>query len=285
MLVLPLALTMMGVGVASSVAQGGMTVATKKLKPDFSHLNPTGGIKRLFGPQSAWEAAKSLLKVGVLALVLWHATATVHPLLAAGNRLPLGSVLGTVASTALSALRQAAAVGLLIAAADYAVVRRRTMKSMRMSKQDIKDEHKSAEGDPHVKGQIKQRQMQMSRNRMMAEVPKADVVVVNPTHVAVALVYESGKGAPRVVAKGADHVATKIRALAEEHRIPMVVDVPLARTMYANVDIGAEIPPDLYNAVARVLAFVLSLRSRGSVAGVHRVPVVPARRGLPAHSG
>jgi flagellar biosynthetic protein FlhB len=197
---------------------------------------------------------------------------------AAGNQLPLASVLGTVGTTALTATREAAVVGLLIAAMDYAVVRQRTMKSMRMSKQDIKDEHKSAEGDPHVKGQIKSRQMQMARNRMMAEVQNADVVIVNPTHVAVALAYDPAKGAPRVLAKGADHVATRIRELAEEHRIPMVVDVPLARTMYRSVELGAEIPPELYNAVARVLAFVLSLRSRGSVAGVHRLPGQTARR-------
>jgi flagellar biosynthetic protein FlhB len=271
-LVLPLALTMVAVAVVSSVAQGGMTFATKKLKPDFSHLNPGPGLKRMFGPQSGWEAVKSVLKVGVLALVLWHATATVRPLVAAGNQLPLASVLGTVGTTVLAASREAAAVGLAIAAMDYAVVRQRMMKSMRMSKQDIKDEHKTAEGDPHVKGQIKSRQMQMARNRMMADVKDADVVIVNPTHVAVALAYDPAKGAPRVLAKGADHVATRIRELAEEHRIPMVVDIPLARTMYRSVELGAEIPPELYNAVARVLAFVLSLRSRGSVAGVHNLP-------------
>lgn len=278
LVVLPLSLPLVATGVLSHVAQGGLVVSTKKLKPDFKHLNPLPGFKRILGPQGLWEGVKSLVKLGVLGLVIWHAVASVQPLLAPQGQLPLSAVLATVASTGLSTMREAAAAGLLLAAADYAVVRRRVNKGLRMSKQDIKDEHKSAEGDPHVKGQIKSRQLQMSRNRMMAEVQNADVVVVNPTHVAVALAYDPAKGAPRVLAKGADHVATKIRALAEEHRIPMIVDVPLARAMYRSVEIGAEIPPELYNAVARVLAFVLSLRSRGSVAGVHRVPVGAGRR-------
>jgi flagellar biosynthetic protein FlhB len=117
----------------------------------------------------------------------------------------------------------------------------------------------------------------MARNRMMADVPSADVVVVNPTHVAVALRYDPKRGAPRVVAKGGDHLAAKIREIAERNRIPMVRDVPLARTLYSTVEVGQEIPPDLYKAVATVLAFIMTLRKRGSTAGVHTVrPLVPA---------
>ncbi|RKS80116.1 flagellar biosynthetic protein FlhB [Motilibacter peucedani] len=277
-LVGPLSLSIIAVAVMSTASQGGLPIATKKLKPDFKHLNPIGGLKRMFGPQGAWEATKSLLKVTILALVVWHAAQGIKPLLGHGNVLPLSGVLRIVASTALTAMREAALAGLVLAGADFAIVKKRIDKGLRMSKQDIKDEHKQADGDPQMKGKIKQRQMEMSRNRMMAEVQSADVVIVNPTHVAVALRYDPAKGAPRVVAKGKGVVAAKIRALAEEHRVPMVQDVPLARALHKAVDIGGEVPPELYNAVARVLAFIMSLKARGSAAGVHRVPVVAARR-------
>jgi flagellar biosynthetic protein FlhB len=146
-----------------------------------------------------------------------------------------------------------------------------------MTKQEVKDEFKNSEGDPQIRGQRRARQMAMSRNRMMAEVMTADVVVVNPTHVAVALRYEPARGAPRVVAKGADHLAARIRALAEEHRIPMVQDVPLARTLHKTCELGQEIPPELYQAVATVMAFIMTLSKRGSAAGVHTVrTLVPA---------
>lgn len=273
----PLALTIIAVAVVCTAAQGGLPLATKKLKPDFKHLNAISGLKRLLGPQGAWEALKSLLKVGVLALVVWHAAQGVRPLLGDGE-LPLAAVLHTVADTAITAMREAAGVGLLLAALDFAVVKRRVNKGLKMSKQDIKDEGKAAEGDPQVKGKIKQRQMEMSRNRMMADVQSADVVIINPIHVAVALRYDPARGAPRVVAKGQGLVAAKIREIADEHRVPMVQDIALARALHKSVELGGEVPPELYNAVARVLAFVMSLRLRGSAAGVHRVPVGAGRR-------
>jgi flagellar biosynthetic protein FlhB len=140
-----------------------------------------------------------------------------------------------------------------------------------MSKQEVKEEYKRTEGDPHVKGQIRARQHAMARNRMMSDVPTADVVLVNPTHVAVALRYEPEKGAPRVVAKGQGNIASKIRDLATENRIPMIQDVPLARALYGSCEIGMEVPAEFYGAVAKVLAFVMSLKSRGSAAGTHRL--------------
>ncbi len=140
-----------------------------------------------------------------------------------------------------------------------------------MTKQEVKDEFKNAEGDPHIKGQRRARALAMARNRMLADIRHADVVVVNPTHVAVALRYEPKRGAPRVVAKGGDHLAAKIRELADKHRVPMVRDVALARTLYQSVEIGQEIPPELYKAVATVLAFIMTLRKRGSVMGTHTV--------------
>jgi flagellar biosynthetic protein FlhB len=141
-----------------------------------------------------------------------------------------------------------------------------------MTKQEVKQENKNAEGDPHVKGQIRAKQMAMARNRQMAEVPTADVVLVNPTHVAVALRYEPEKGAPRVIAKGSGAIAARIRELATENRIPMVQDVALARALEKSVEVGVEIPAEFFGAVAKVLAFVMSLKAKGSAAGVHRNP-------------
>jgi flagellar biosynthesis protein FlhB len=144
------------------------------------------------------------------------------------------------------------------------------MKKLKMSKYEIQQEHKQSEGDPHMKAQRRATQMAMSRNRMMSEVATADVLLVNPTHVAVALKYEADRGAPRVVAKGADEVAAKLRERAAEARVPMVQDIPLARALHASCDIGQEVPAQLFTAVARVLAFVMQLSARGVRGGFHR---------------
>ena len=269
---LPLALTMMAVGVAAAGAQGGIRVATKLFIPKFSRLNPLPGFKKMFGPQALWEGTKALIKTGVLAAVLYVTMKDIVPVLMSAGRLQLRSLLGVVTDATLSLIRAASVAGIVMAAADYFVVRRRTNKQLRMTKQEVKQESKNTEGDPHVKGQIRARQMAMARNRQMADVPTADVVMVNPTHVAVALRYEPEKGAPRVIAKGRGSIATKIRQLATEHRIPMVQDVPLARALEKSVEVGQEIPGEFYGAVAKVLAFVMSLKSKGSAAGMHRNP-------------
>jgi flagellar biosynthetic protein FlhB len=270
--VLPLAGTLMAVGIAAAGAQGGIRVATKLFIPKFSRLNPLPGIKRMFGPQALWEATKALVKTAVLAGVLYTTTKDAVPVLMTAGQLPLSSLLAVVKDATIGLIRAAAVAGIVMAAADYFVVRRRTKKQLRMTKEEVKQENKNAEGDPLVKAQIRSRQMAMARNRQMADVPTADVVLVNPTHVAVALRYEPAKGAPRVIAKGQGPVATKIRELAAEHRVPMVQDVPLARALHASCDVGAEISAEFYGAVAKVLAFVMSLKARGSAAGLHRNP-------------
>jgi flagellar biosynthetic protein FlhB len=270
--VLPLALTMMAVGIAAAAAQGGIRVATKLFVPKFNRLNPLPGIKRMFGPQAAWEATKALIKTSVLAAVLYWTMKDIVPLLMTAGRLQIGSLLGVVSDAVLSLIRAAAVAGIVMAGADYMVVRKRTNKQLRMTKEEVKQEHKNTEGDPHVKGQIRAKQMAMARNRQMADVPTADVVLINPTHVAVALRYDPEKGAPRVIAKGRGALARKIRDLAAEHRVPMVQDPPLARTLEKNTEVGMEIPAELYGAVAKVLAFVMSLKARGSAAGVHHNP-------------
>jgi len=273
--VLPMALLIALVGVVSAVAQGGFWFAPKLLKPQFKRLNPLSGLKRMFGPHGAWALVKALLKTTALGVVVYISVRRLIPTVYGSGSLPLSSLMQICVSTALNVLRYAAVAGLLMAGADYAVVRRRNNKQLKMTKQEIKDEYKSAEGDPHVRGMRRARALAMARNRMMADVPTADVVVVNPTHVAVALRYDPARGAPRVVAKGADQVAARIRALAEANRVPMVRDIPLARTLHKSCEIGQEIPPDLYKAVATVLAFIMTLKRRGSVAGMHTVRNLP----------
>ncbi|WP_305784855.1 EscU/YscU/HrcU family type III secretion system export apparatus switch protein [Symbioplanes lichenis] len=270
--VLPLAATMMAVGIAAAGAQGGIRVATKLFIPKFSRLNPLPGIKKMVGPQALWEGSKALIKTTVLAIVLYMTMKDIIPVLMTAGRLQIGSLLGVVNDATIGLIRAASVAGIVMAAADYFVVRRRTNKQLRMTKEEVKQENKNTEGDPHVKGHIRAKQMAMARNRQMADVPTADVVLINPTHVAVALRYDPEKGAPRVLAKGQGAIAQKIREVASENRIPLVQDVALARALEKSVDVGMEIPADFYGAVAKVLAFVMSLKAKGAAAGTHRNP-------------
>jgi flagellar biosynthetic protein FlhB len=258
------------VSVASALAQGGFYLATKTLKPKWSKLDPIKGAKRVFGPHALWEGAKMLLKSAFVALVVYTAIRSVMPLI--GGLVPVRTVIDTGSAKALGLIRNIGLVGLGMAAADYAVQRRRIGKQTRMSKEEIKQEHKQAEGDPMLKGAIRSRQLQAARNRMMADVATADVVMVNPTHVAVALRYDAARGAPRVVARGAGAIAAKIRELATAEDVPLVRDVPLARALYRSTKVGEEIPAELFAAVAQVLAFVISRRTRGQRGGEHGTP-------------
>jgi flagellar biosynthetic protein FlhB len=267
----PLSVLVLLTAVASAGSQGGIWFAPKLLVPKVNRLNPLKGIKRMFGGHGVWALLKSLGKLAVLGLVTYLSVRQLVPQLTASGSLPLSAVLGTTVDAALRLIRFGAVAGLLMAVADVAVVRHRNNKQLKMTKHEVKEEHKSAEGDPLLRSILRSRALAISRNRMMADVPSADVVVVNPTHVAVALKYEANKGAPRVVAKGADHMAARIREVAERNRVPMVQDIPLARTLYSACDIGQEIPADLYQAVATVLAFVMRLRRKGSAAGLHRL--------------
>jgi flagellar biosynthetic protein FlhB len=275
--VAPLAFGLLVTGLVASVAQGGVHVSAKSFKPKWEHLNPFKGIKKVFGVRGAWEATKALVKTALLSLFLYQAIKSVVPLVQTGSVVPLGTVLSVTAHAIYSFARNASIAGLVMAAADYAYQLKRYRSGLRMSKQEVKDEHRNSEGDPQIKSAIRSRQMAIRRNRMMAAIAEADVVLVNPTHVAVALKYESGRGAPKVVAKGAGAVAARIRAEAEKHRVPMVEDIPLARAIYRVCDLGQEIPGELFVAVARILAFVFSLRRRGSAAGLHHPGATPER--------
>jgi flagellar biosynthetic protein FlhB len=258
------------VGVAAATAQGGFFVATKALKPQWSRLNPLQGAKRLFGPHALWEGAKMLAKSALVAVFVWRGVKALMPIV--GGLVPIPAALDLASAAALGLMRDVALAGLLFAAADYAVQRRRIGKQVKMTKKEVRDEHRQTEGAPHVRSALRGRMLAAARSRMMAAVPKADVVVVNPTHVAVALRYEPERGSPRVVAKGAGAVAARIREVAEEARVTMVEDVPLARALHASCEVGQAIPPELYQAVAQVLAFVLSRRAAGASAGRYRSP-------------
>ncbi|MCU0154155.1 EscU/YscU/HrcU family type III secretion system export apparatus switch protein [Curtobacterium flaccumfaciens pv. poinsettiae] len=255
---------------AAAVTQGG--VHFRKMTPQPDHFDPVAGLKRVFGTQALWNGAKALLKTAVVGLVLWFAVQGLMPVLMSSGSLPLSAVLEAAAAGSGTLLRAAIVAGLVLAALDVFVVIRRNRKRTMMTKREVKDENKRSDGDPLVKSQRRSRQLAMSRNRMIQAISTADVVMTNPTHYAVAIKYEPGKSAPRVVAKGAGPVADVIRARAEEERVPIVRDVPLTRALHAACELGHEIPVDLYTPVARVLSFVMALKARGTAAGTHAPP-------------
>jgi flagellar biosynthetic protein FlhB len=271
MAIVTLGLIVLVVGVLSAVAQGGFVLATKAIQPNFGKLNVLKGIKQhLLSPQVLWETAKTLLKSAVVGVIGYLAIRSIMPLL--GGLVPMSAVLDVVRQHALRLLRTVGAAGLVLAVADYAITRRRNLNDMKMTKDEVKDESRNAEGDPLVKSAIRSRQIAISRSRMIASVAEADVLLINPTHVAVALKYDPLQGAPRVIARGAGAIAARIRATAEEARVPMVRDIPLARALYRSCEVGQEIPRELFAAVAQVLAFVISRRTHGQYGGQHRSP-------------
>lgn len=274
----PMLIVVFIVVLAGSAVQGG--VHFKKFKLDFEHFKLLSGLKRSFGTQAVWGGVKALLKATVVGLVLYSVVQGLIPVLLTAGGLPVSGVVQAAAGGVSSLVQFAVAAGIVLAAADFFVVMRRNRKKTRMSKKEVQDENKSSEGDPLIRSQRRARQMAMSRNRMIAAIGDADVVLVNPTHVAVALKYEPGKSAPRVVAKGSGHVATRIRAEAEAKTVPMVQDIPLARALHEACDVGHEIPVDFYRAVAGVLAFVMALKARGAASGMHRMST-PAALGSP----
>lgn len=266
----PLFAVVLVVVVATAAIQGGIRFRTFKLDP--ANLNLLTGVQRVFGFQALWQGIKALLKVVVIGLVLWFVIASLMPLLLQSGSLPLSSLLSASSEGTASLIRASVIAGLVLAAADVFMVQRRNRKHTRMTRKEVTDENKRSEGDPLIKSQRRARAMDMSRNRMIAAVADADVVIINPTHVAVALRYQRGVAAPKVVARGADHVATRIREEAADKKVPMVRDIPLARSLHSECQLGDEIPVECYNDVARVLAFVMSLKARGASTGVHASP-------------
>ncbi|GAA0705413.1 flagellar biosynthesis protein FlhB [Dyella marensis] len=274
-LITPVAVATMLATFAAPLLLGGLGFSAQALEPKFDRLDPIAGLGRLVSMRGAVELAKSLLKLvfigASLAWFLWHRQdamqATGRGTVGAGIALSL-SQLGHAALLFGTMLA-------LIGGIDAAYQRYDHGRRLRMTKQELRDENKESEGNPELKGRIRQVQHQLARRRMMQELPKADVVVTNPTHFAVALKYdESRMRAPRVVAKGADVLAMQIRQVAAGHRIPMVEAPPLARALYATTELGREIPAALYVAVAQVLAYVFQLRQ--AVAHGDAPPVPPS---------
>ena len=263
----PLLAVTVGAVLAAAALQGG--IRFKKFKGKFEQFDPVKGLKNTFGTQALWNGAKALLKTAVVGLVLYVVVQQMVPVLMTAGGLPVSELLAAAGGGVGSLIQFAVAAGVILALADVLVVRKRNRKKTRMTKKEVKDENKSAEGDPLIKSQRRARQLAMSRNRMISAVAGSDVVMVNPTHIAVALKYEPGKSAPRVVAKGAGTIAAKIREKADAERVPIVRDVPLARALHSQCEVGDEIPPELFAAVAGVLAFVLSLKRRGTLGGFH----------------
>ncbi|HEY7639240.1 MAG TPA: flagellar biosynthesis protein FlhB [Steroidobacteraceae bacterium] len=247
--------------IIAPLALGGWSWAAGSMMPQFSRLNPLEGVKRMFAMRSLIELAKAMAKFGVVAfiaaIVLWNDA----PTLMALGREPLQQAIGHAVQISGKSLLVISAGLLIIAGIDVPWQLWQYAKQMRMSREEIREEYKESEGSPEVKGRIRSMQQQLARQRMMQEVPKADVVVVNPTHFAVALKYDEKRmRAPIVVAKGVDAIAAKIREVAGEHAVPIFEAPPLARVLYRNVDIGDEIPATLYVAVAQILTYVFQLK-------------------------
>jgi flagellar biosynthetic protein FlhB len=257
---LPILSALFGFAILGGLLHARPMVSWSRVTPKFSKLNPVGGASRLFGKRAIMEFAKTLAKlslvVGIAFWIAWPHAATIDRLVGADL-----TDMGAAASDIVRAMLQPIAmlVGAL-ALFDFVWQRRAFMKRMRMSLQEVKDEYKQSEGDPKIKGKIRQLQMQRSRSRMMQNVPKASVIITNPTHFAVALQYDHGAmAAPVVVAKGVDGIALKIREIAAEHNIPMVENRPLARALYASAELDHPIPVEHYAAVAEVISYVLKI--------------------------
>ena len=246
--------------VVGNIIQHRLVWSAESLKPKLSKISPGAGLKRLFSKQALANFAKGLAKLALLSAVMiailwpeWHRLDTLVTLDPA-------AILPLTKSLALSVLGSVVAILAFIAAADYLFQYRQWFERQKMSLRELKDEFKQTEGDPMVKGRLRQLRIARMRKRMMAEVPKASVVITNPTHYAVALQYERGMNAPVCLAKGVDAVALKIREIARQHNIPIVENPPLARTLHATVELDREIPTEHYQAVAEVIGYVMRLR-------------------------
>jgi len=259
--ILPMMFGLVVMAIAAPMLLGGLVISGKSIKFDFGKMNPIKGLAKLVSAQSAAELLKAVLKatlVGVVTwLYIWHHWAEMLRLISESPVTALASALNMIAMCSiLGVLGLSPMVGFDVFFQVYSY-----FKNLRMSRQDIMDEHKQQEGDPHVKGRIRQQMRAAARRRMMQDVPKADVIVTNPTHYSVALQYDEKKmSAPKVLAKGAGEIALRIRELGKEHRIPILEAPPLARALYRHSEIGQHIPGTLYAAVAEVLAWVWQLR-------------------------
>ena len=245
-----------------TVYQVGWKVSAKPMQPKMSKFNPINGFKRIFSKDSLFELLKSIVKIGVIAYVAYTNIVDEADSLFILYEIELNQAIALVGEIIIEFGIEISIVFIVIGIVDYFYQKWKFSEDMKMTKQEVKDEYKNTEGDPQIKGRIRQKMREASQRRMMQDVPKADVVITNPTHFAVAIKYDAEVSkAPVVVAKGEDYLAQKIKEVAREHNVEIVENKPLARMLYHNVEIGAEIPPELYQAVAEVLAMVYHMKN------------------------
>ncbi|HHI79863.1 MAG TPA: flagellar biosynthesis protein FlhB [Planctomycetes bacterium] len=259
---IPFMLTLVVIGILVGIAQVGWKISYEPLKPKFEKLNPIAGLSKLFSPKALVKAILGALKLILIGLVLYLNLSADWGIILNLGDMPFERSSMIVAGIILKSLWWIAVPLCALAILDLLYQKWQFRRDMRMSKQDIKDEQKSTEGDPEVKARIKRAQREIARRRMMEEVPKADVVITNPTHFAVALRYDQDTmAAPKVVAKGQDELAARIREIAREHDVPLLASPPLARALYFSTRVDQEIPAGLYEAVARVLAYLYQVKA------------------------
>lgn len=275
---IPILMFMLVAALVAPMMLGGWLLSTKSLAPNFAKLNPIAGIGRMFSTETLAELIKTIVKSLLIGAVAWWVISGKLAAIMELMREPTHAALPHTVRLVVGSCALIVFSLLLVALIDVPYQLWSHNHKLRMSREDVRQEAKESDGDPQVKAQIRRQQQQMARRRMMAEVPKADIIVTNPTHFAVALKY-SGQdmSAPRVIAKGADLVAFRIRSLAEEHRIPVLEAPPLARALYRHTALGAEIPVPLYSAVAEVLAWAYQLNQSGRQGGAQP----PAPKNLP----
>ena len=269
----PVAGVLMLVAIGAPLLTGGWNFSTKAFLPNFGKLNPLTGVTRMVSTNSLVELGKAVAKTVLVGYVAWIVVRGRQDEVMALALEPLNVGSAHLGQLLLECFMLIVAALIAIAAIDVPYQLWHHAKKLKMTREELRQEAKESEGNPEIKAKIRATQREMARRRMMAEIPTADVVVTNPTHYAVALKYTEGKmGAPRVVAKGADEVAAKIRELAAEHKVPLLEAPPLARALFRHAELGDEIPEKLYTAVAEVLAYVFQLKAHASQGGLRPVP-------------
>ena len=255
-------------GVIANLAQTGIVFSMHPLKPDLGRINPLKGFKRLIGPKALVDLVRNIIKLTLLIAIFWlTVNSRFEDIIVLGLVDPIAAIQLIPSIGFDAAIRATAALG-FIALIDFVWQRYQFRKDLRMSTTEVKQEHKETEGDPQLRRRMRERGRALAERRMMADVPTADVIITNPVHIAIALRYDSlSMGAPLVVAKGERLIAQKIRDIALEHDVPIIENRPLAQTIHHTVEVGREIPADLYKAVAEILAFVFGLRGRRAAVG------------------
>jgi flagellar biosynthesis protein FlhB len=269
---LPFLALLVLVTIIGMAAQGGVTLSAEPLRPKFERISPKAGVKRLVSTQSAVDTAKAVIRLAMLAALMWRIASSQIGAFLTGTRRSPASTGVELGAALLQLVRLAALLGVVVGLGDYAYQRWKVGKQLKMTKEEVKRENRNTEGDPFIRGRRRSMHARISRNKMLAAVGEASVVVVNPTHISVALSYSAGS-VPKVVAKGADELALRIRERAFEAGVPVVESKPLARALHELIEVGEEVPAHLYEAVAIVIAFVMRLPPTAVDRAVRRVPV------------